>query len=255
MEHFTYPAILLLLYMSSCFLIAYLKNRNDIADVAWGLGFILMAWSSYYFSVTKTPLSLFANTLVTIWGIRLSWHIFLRNKNKTEDFRYLAWRNEWGKWFYIRSFFQVYMLQGLFLFVISSPIFFINNTLEIQNNIWTWIGATIWLIGFLFETIGDAQLSIFKKSNKNKIIESGLWKYTRHPNYFGEVLLWWGIWLMSLVNLQNFWGVIGPLTIHYLILYVSGVPMLEKKYEGNPDFENYKKRTNRFLPWFSKNDQ
>jgi steroid 5-alpha reductase family enzyme len=214
-----------------------------------------MAWSSYYFSVTKTTLSLFANTLVTIWGIRLSWHIFLRNKNKTEDFRYLAWRNEWGKWFYIRSFFQVYMLQGLFLFVISSPIFFINNTLEIQNNIWTWIGATIWLIGFLFETIGDAQLSIFKKSNKNKIIESGLWKYTRHPNYFGEVLLWWGIWLMSLVNLQNFWGVIGPLTIHYLILYVSGVPMLEKKYEGNPDFENYKKRTNRFLPWFSKNDQ
>jgi steroid 5-alpha reductase family enzyme len=147
------------------------------------------------------------------------------------------------------------MLQGLFLFVISSPIFFINNTLEIQNNIWTWIGATIWLIGFLFETIGDAQLSIFKKSNKNKIIESGLWKYTRHPNYFGEVLLWWGIWVMSLVNFQNLWGIIGPLTIHYLILYVSGVPMLEKKYEGNPDFENYKKRTNRFLPWFSKNDQ
>jgi steroid 5-alpha reductase family enzyme len=211
-----------------------------------------MAWSSYYFSVTKTTLSLFANTLVTIWGIRLSWHIFLRNKNKMEDFRYLAWRNEWGKWFYIRSFFQVYMLQGLFLFVISSPIFFINNTLEIQNNIWTWIGATIWLIGFLFETIGDAQLSIFKKSNKNKIIESGLWKYTRHPNYFGEVLLWWGIWVMSLVNFQNLWGIIGPLTIHYLILYVSGVPMLEKKYEGNPDFENYKKRTNRFLPWFSK---
>jgi steroid 5-alpha reductase family enzyme len=255
MAHFIYLAIILFVYMSGCFVLAYFKKRNDIADVAWGLGFVLMAWSSYYFSTTKTSFSIFTNALVSIWGIRLAWHIYARNKNKAEDFRYLAWRKEWGKWFVIRSFFQVYMLQGFFLFIIGIPVILINRTETPESITWICLGAFLWLIGFLFETIGDAQLANFKKSNKGKIIETGLWKYTRHPNYFGEVLLWWGIWVMSICNFQNIWGIIGPITINYLILYVSGVPMLERKYVGNSDFENYIKRTSRFFPWFPKNDQ
>jgi steroid 5-alpha reductase family enzyme len=241
--------------MNVWFLISFLKKRNDVADIAWGMGFIVMAWSSYFLLQTEIIYALLTNVLVSIWGIRLAWYIYSRNRGKNEDFRYLAWRKEWGRWFYLRSYFQVYMLQGFFLYVISLPVLLINKTSDIENPFFLYLGAVIWLIGFLFETIGDAQLANFKKLNKGqKIIKSGLWKYTRHPNYFGEVLLWWGIWVMSLVSFNNIWGIIGPLTINYLILYVSGVPMLERKYKGVLEFENYKKKTSKFLPWFPKND-
>jgi steroid 5-alpha reductase family enzyme len=110
------------------------------------------------------------------------------------------------------------------------------------------VGVLVWLVGFYFEAVGDWQLKKFIKNpeNKGKIMQSGLWAYSRHPNYFGEVTMWWGIWLLNFS--QNWWTVVGPMTITFLILKVSGVPLLEKKYEGNKEFEDYKKRTSIFLP-------
>jgi steroid 5-alpha reductase family enzyme len=188
--------------------------------------------------------------LVSIWGLRLTWHIFVRNRGKSEDYRYLAWRKEWGKWFYIRSYFQVYLLQGLFLFLIVSPVLLINKNAGGSLELLDFLGVIVWLIGFYFEVVGDAQLARFIKNpeNKGKLMQDGLWAYTRHPNYFGEVTQWWGIWLIAISTPGGWLGIIGPITITFLILKVSGIPMLEQKMEKNPAFESYKKRVSMFFP-------
>lgn len=250
MNHYLSLAIILLGYMTVWFLISVLKKRNDIADVAWGLGFILLSWISLFYSQSYSTRSLFAATLVSIWGARLALHIYLRNHGKPEDYRYRTWRKKWGEWFFLRSYFQVYVLQGFFLFLIVLPVLYINQNAGGPLGIVDGIGFLVWLIGFYFESMGDAQLARFKKnpSNKSKIMDQGLWRYSRHPNYFGEVAQWWGIWMLALSVPGGFSTIIGPLAITVLILFVSGIPMLEKKYAGRPDFEEYKKRTSVFIP-------
>lgn len=242
--------VILFFYMCFWYFISILKKRNDVADIAWGLGFVLLAWISFYFS-NFSLIGLVVNIFVTIWGVRLSSHIYLRNRNKGEDARYLVWRQEW-KYFYLRSFFQVFMLQGLLLFLIVYPVIFINTNAEINFNYLYLFGILVWIFGFLFESIADWQLKNFisRPENKGKIMQNGLWKYSRHPNYFGEVTMWWGIFLIALILPNGIYTIFGPLTITFLILSVSGIPMLEKKYEGNLIFEEYKKKTSKFIPWF-----
>jgi steroid 5-alpha reductase family enzyme len=241
-------ATILLIYVIIAFAIAVVRKRNDIADVAWGLGFILVSWSSYFLGDGNAR-ALLVNTLVTVWGLRLAWHIASRNSGPLEDFRYAKWRREW-KHFYTRSFFQIFLLQGTFLFITVWPVVFININSPISFRWLDVAGVLIWVIGFYFEVVGDFQLMKFKKNsdNKNKIMSTGLWKFTRHPNYFGEALQWWGIFLLAISFPGGWMTVIGPLTITYLLRYVSGVPMLEKKYAGNPAFEAYKKKTSIFFP-------
>ena len=232
------------------FAISIVKKRNDIADIAWGLGFILMAWSSFLLGENYSQRGILVGLLVSVWGIRLASHIFKRNRTKTEDYRYAQWRKDWGKWFYLRSYFQIYLLQGMLLYLIAIPIFIINLYAGVEIGLLDMVGLMIWLIGFGFEAIGDAQLKNFinDPDNKGKLMQSGLWQYTRHPNYFGEVTMWWGIWVISLSALFSIFSIISPLAISFLILKVSGIPMLEKKYEGRTDFEEYKKRTSAFFP-------
>lgn len=236
--------------MNLWFVASLIKKRNDIADVAWGFGFVLIAWSSMLLSENFNFKPILTNTLVTIWGIRLAWHIHTRNRKRKEDYRYKEWREKWGKLFYIRSYFQIYILQGVFLYSILFPVLFINKANQEDFAITDIIGITIWLIGFCFEIIGDWQLRKFKKDprNKGKLLTQGLWTYTRHPNYFGEVTLWWGIHILALSTRNGWITITGPLTITVLILFVSGIPLLEKKYAGQKDFEEYKKRTSLFFP-------
>lgn len=236
------------IYMGLWFIVSKILKRNDVADVAWGFGFVVLAWV-LYINRPSVQLSI-ALLLVTIWGIRLGTHILLRNIKKPEDYRYQQWRKEWGKWFTIRSFFQVFVLQGLLLVLISAPIVLMGKNGSDTVGLMSFIGVIVWSIGFFFEALGDYELSQFIKNPKNKgeVMQEGLWAYTRHPNYFGEVTQWWGIWLVSFGSPLFLWGVIGPLTITVLILKVSGIPLLEKKYEGNKKFEAYKQKTNKFFP-------
>jgi steroid 5-alpha reductase family enzyme len=236
--------------MSLWFVVSLIKKRNDVADVAWGLGFVLMTWVSCFISDASGTRGILVGVLVSIWGLRLAWHIHRRNKGKAEDYRYLAWRKEWGKWFYIRSYFQVYLLQGLFLFLIVMPVLLINKNAGSMLGIIDFVGVVVWLVGFYFESVGDAQLTRFIKNpeNKGKLMQSGLWAYTRHPNYFGEVTQWWGLWIIALSVPLGWIGIIGPITITILILKVSGIPMLEKKMEENPEFAEYKRKTSVFIP-------
>lgn len=250
MNYYLTLVLLLFVYMSLWFLVSLIKKRNDVADVAWGLGFVLMTWTSFFLSGDSGTRGLLVGVLVSVWGLRLAWHIHVRNKDKTEDYRYLAWRKEWGTWFYLRSYVQVYLLQGFFLFLIVLPVLLINKSAGISLGILDVLGVIVWVVGFYFEAMGDVQLARFIKNhaNKGKLMQSGLWAYTRHPNYFGEVTQWWGLWLIAL-SVPNGWlGSIGPITITFLILKVSGIPMLEKKMAENPEFAEYKRRVSVFFP-------
>ncbi|GAC1468511.1 MAG: DUF1295 domain-containing protein [Desulfuromonadaceae bacterium] len=240
----------LLLYMTVWFVTARIRGRNDIADVAWGLGFILVAAVSLVSGGVYPLRGLLVSTLVLVWGIRLALHIHSRNRGRGEDPRYRQWREEWGKWFVLRSFLQVFMLQGILLLLVTVPIIYVNTAPTVPLGWLDVLGLALWLFGFCFEAFGDWQLLHFIRDprNKGKLMTTGLWRYTRHPNYFGEVTLWWGIWLMVLALPGGWLTIIGPLTITILILKVSGIPMLERPYEGRTDFQEYKRRTSAFFP-------
>lgn len=243
-------ALLLLAYMTFWFVVSIASRRNDVADVAWGLGFVLMAGVSLYLSGLYELRQLGVTLLVAVWGLRLAWHIHARNRGKGEDYRYAQWRAEWGKWFYLRSYLQVYLLQGALLLLVVAPVLAINLSSGSALGLLDFVGLLVWLVGFFFEAVGDAQLARFIKDSANKghLMQRGLWAYTRHPNYFGEVTQWWGIWLIALSVSSGAYAVIGPLTITFLILKVSGIPLLEKKMAEHPDFPEYKKRTSVFIP-------
>lgn len=250
MNYYLQLILILFAFVNIWFIISLIIKRNDIADIAWGLGFIILTWTSFFITDIKGTRGLLTSLLISAWGIRLAGYIYSRNKGKAEDYRYLAWRNEWGKWFVLRSYFQVFILQGIFLYLIALPILIINQRDNTPLGWLDYLGLLVWIIGFYFETVGDAQLARFKKnnSNKGKLLQEGLWSLTRHPNYFGEVVQWWGIGIIALNVYQGWMGIIGPVTISYLILKVSGIPMLEKNMEKHPDFENYKQKTNAFFP-------
>ncbi len=239
-------------YMSMLFVLAQRAKNNGVADIGYGIGFLVI---SYATALQVPKLFLFQYLLlglVTVWGVRLAVRIFLKNKGKNEDFRYNAWRQEWGKAFVVRSFFQIYMLQGSIIALIASPIILalIFGTRE-NLAILFFGGVFLWCVGFFFEAVGDYQLDTFIHNpiNKGKIMMSGLWSYTRHPNYFGESMMWCGITLASIaITPIAILGTISPLLITFLLLKVSGVPMLEKRWEGNTQWEEYKKRTSVFIP-------
>lgn len=261
MEQLTFALLALALYMCSAFVISLIRKDNGTADVAYGWGFVLVAWVTYVLGVQAFT-GLMVSLLATIWAARLSIRIYLRNRGKPEDFRYKAWRDAWGKAFVLRSFLQVYMLQGLVIFIVALPLSLLNiygPPLE-ATGVAHWLviaGFIAWLIGFYFEAVGDYQLARFMRNpeNKGKIMDQGLWRYTRHPNYFGESVMWWGIALISSASLfgtGNIFLMVAPFAgsvlITYLLLKVSGVPMLEARFAGNPLWEEYKRKTSVFIP-------
>lgn len=247
------------IYMTVWFVVALIKKRNDLADIAWGLGFVIAALHAYVRNDRPGSLATLSLALTGIWGLRLASHIWLRNRGKTEDYRYAQWRRDWGKWFYLRSYAQVFLLQGLLLCLVVTPVV-LTAGLSTKTNLSTWAAAGVitWLFGFYFEAVGDYQLSRFlaNPANKGKLMTSGLWQYTRHPNYFGEVSQWWGLWIIlcasTLPVSYKLLGLIGPATISTLILFVSGVPLLEKRYAKDKAFQAYAKKTNKFFPWTPK---
>jgi len=253
MSFFLALALILFFYMTGWFIVSIWKKRNDVADVAWGLGFVLLSWGSLWIASSLNIRSLGVVFLVSIWGLRLAWHIALRHRGTDEDYRYATWRKTW-RFFYLRSFFQIYLLQGILLFSVLTPVLFIVYSPGGALNIIDFLGLMVWIAGFTFEAIGDAQLKNFLKQpeNRGKLMQSGLWYYTRHPNYFGEVSQWWGIFIIALNVPYGYVSIIGPLTITFLILKVSGIPLLEEKMSTHPDFAEYSRKTSMFFPWFPR---
>jgi 3-oxo-5-alpha-steroid 4-dehydrogenase 1 len=242
---------LLVFYFSFIFVIGQIKKDNSIADTAWGGGFILLAVYSLYIGPSPGIRSTLTTLLVFLWGIRLSLHIYNRNKPKGEDYRYKAMREKWGmRHLTLKAFVYVYMTQCVLLYIIALPIIHSNVSRNQPLNLLSYFGIILWITGFIFESVGDHQLAVFKKNpqNRGKIMTCGLWSYTRHPNYFGEACMWFGIFFISITSVSSLWLIVSPLTITHLVVNVSGVKLLEKKYIGNTAFESYKATTNAFIP-------
>ncbi len=250
MEPCLLSAGVILCYMSGWFVFSRRRGRNDVADIAWGPGFILAGGASLLAGGFYSWRGLLLSGLATLWGLRLALHIRARDRGRTEDPRYRQWREAWGHWFALRSFLQVFMLQGLLLVIVALPLIHANASPPTPFSALDLTGLLIWLAGFLFEVVGDGQLLAFMRNpdNKGRLMTAGLWRFTRHPNYFGEVTLWWGFWLIACGAQDGWRTVVGPLTLTFLILKVSGIPMLERRFAGRVDFEAYTRRTSVFLP-------
>lgn len=232
----------------------YLRDAS-IVDPFWGTGFVILAW--VYFSQTSdndASRRLLMAILATIWGLRLSIYLLWRNWGKGEDERYQNFRQRYGAerywWF---SFFQVFLLQGVLMLLVSTPLL----GAQIRGGGLSWldgVATAVFLIGFLFEAGGDYQLARFKAkpANKGRLLTSGFWRYTRHPNYFGDSAVWWGFGLFSLAA-GSFWPALGAVLMTVLIIRISGVALLEKNLKkSKPGYETYVKNTNAFFPWFPK---
>jgi steroid 5-alpha reductase family enzyme len=241
--------------MCLTWLLSLVRRDASIADVVWGLGFVLAAWLTFF----QTPQGALCRKLLlclltTVWGLRLALYIALRKRGKGEDPRYRAWREQYGSRFWWVSLFKVFLLQGLLLWVIS---------LATQIGQFTpapggltgldMAGLALWITGFFFEAVGDLQMARFKGNpdNKGKVMDRGLWAFTRHPNYFGESVMWWGLFLITLSTPGSAWTIISPALITFLLLRVSGVTLLEKGLkERRPAYQDYIARTSSFFPWF-----
>lgn len=240
-------ALLIWIYMTAFFVLALIRRDNGLADIGWGLGFTLVAW--WLHGQFPYDWSLLPTILVSLWGIRLALHIGVRNARKSgEDWRYAKWRRDWGRWFIPRSYLQVFMLQGALMWIIST--LFMHRPAADGIDWYQWLGVGIWAVGFTWEAVSDWQLMRFKANpaNKGKIMTEGLWRLSRHPNYFGEIVLWWGLWLVLLPNGPWWLGLISPITVTWLLTRVSGVPMLEGKYKDNPEYQAYVERTPALFP-------
>jgi steroid 5-alpha reductase family enzyme len=242
--------------MLGVWLLSLVKKDASIVDTFWGLGFVLIAGVCWAIGEGYEPRRILITALTAAWGLRLASHIFWRNKGKGEDFRYRAMRARHGKRFPVVSLYSVFAVQGLLMWVISLPLQIAAISREPARITWLdWTGAIVWLIGFAFESIGDLQLARFKAepNNEGKVMDRGLWRYTRHPNYFGDALLWWGFFLIAMSTPGGVWTLISPLIMTGLLMKVSGVALLEKTLiKTKPEYRGYVRRTNAFFPWLPR---
>ncbi len=240
-------AVLLSAYMTAWFVVARARRRLDTVDTAWGLGFVLAAWSAYV--QHASPRGLLAAILVGVWGLRLSYHIWRRNRGRDDDRRYRELSRQWRGNFWLRAYFSVFLLQGGLVWLVSLPVVLAAGK---QLAGWGWLpaaAAVIWLAGFATEAAADYQLSGFLKSeNRPKVMQTGLWRYSRHPNYFGELTQWWAIGLIALQTDYGWVGLAGPLGLSLLIIFVSGIPPIEQHRQKDPEYQAYQKRTSPLIP-------
>lgn len=232
-----------------------LKKKNvTIADSMWGAGFIIITWLTFILGDGYLVRNVIITVPVTIWGLRLSYHITRRSIGKPEDPRYTEWRNEYGNKFPVVSLFRVFLVQGLFMWLIAlsiqlAQLFPRPESLTLSD----YAGLGIWVIGFIIESSADRQLAHFIKdpANRGRVMRYKLWRYSRHPNYFGEATIWWGIYVICCATEYGFLTIISPMLITYTLLKITGVSLMEQTmFKGNAEYEDYKRTTSSFIPWF-----
>lgn len=231
------------------------KIKNwGVIDIAWSLGFIVTTITSAITFRNYSISALIVISMVAVWALRLAIYLFIRNHGKPEDWRYAQFRNEWKPNENIQGYLKVFVLQGLLMFIVTLPqIFFIKSSQNLSFGVLEVTGFLIWCIGMFFEVMADYQLAMFKaqEHKESRFLMTGVWSLSRHPNYFGEVSIWLGFFIM-LFNYIPIWTVVGPLVITFFIANISGIPLMEEKYKDNEEFQKYKERTNMFFPWFPK---
>ena len=249
-------ALAILGMMLALWLVSLLLKNSSIVDIFWGAGFVITSW--IYFALTPDGFmsrKWLVVILTTIWGLRLSFYILWRNWGKGEDFRYQKWRQESGENWWWYSFFKVFLLQGVLMLIISAPLLAAQTSATPDRLIWLdYLAILVWGIGFFFEAVGDWQLARFKAdpANKGKLLNNGVWRYTRHPNYFGDATQWWAFYLVALSG-SGWWTIFSPIIMTFFLRAVSGVTMLEKTLKNTkPGYEEYIATTNAFIPWIPR---
>ena len=237
-----------------------LPTRNvTVVDSLWGLGFVVVAWLTFALADGAPARRWLIAALTTLWGLRLCAYLSYRNWGKGEDRRYGTWREASGESFWIVSLFKVFWLQAIFLWVIALVVQLPQMAAQpARLTAWDWVGAAIWLAGFAFESVADWQLYRFKADpgNRGKVMDRGLWRYSRHPNYFGESLVWWGMSAIALAVPGGAWTLISPAIITLVLLKMTGVPLTERTtMETRPGYRDYIRRTSTFVPWPPKKDE
>ena len=244
-------AIAIAILMASTWLVSVVAKNASIVDIVWGLGFVLVGWVSFGVGDGDDTRGWVLAILVSVWGLRLAGYLARRNIGHGEDYRYRAMRKHWGARFPIVSLVTVFLLQGVLMWVVSLPL----QLGQIETSpgfgpIGT-MGVLVWAVGLFFEAVGDAQLRRFKSdpANEGRVMSSGLWRYTRHPNYFGDAVVWWGIALVAAEAGVGVFGLIGAALMTFLLVRVSGVALLEKSLrKRKPEYEEYVRATSSFVP-------
>ena len=243
------------LYFTLGWLLSLRLRDVSIVDVMWGPGFVLVAALSAGFGEGLPVRRLLVLAMVGAWGLRLGIHILLRNHGEGEDYRYRAMRERHGARFVWLSAFTVFGLQAVLLLFIAMPLVAATGIGATSLGGFDLAGGALFAIGFLCEAIGDAQLARFRAdpANRGKVCDVGLWRYSRHPNYFGDATLWWGFYLFACAVPGGAWTFAAPLAMTVLLLKVSGVALLERGLSvSKPGYADYIARTSAFVPWFPR---
>ncbi|MEZ5138634.1 MAG: DUF1295 domain-containing protein [Acidimicrobiales bacterium] len=238
--------------MVATWIVSVLVEDASIVDIVWGAGFVVVAATSLAVGDGWDARRQLLFVLVGIWGLRLAGYLAWRNLGHGEDKRYQAMRRRWGDRFWLVSLVQVFLLQGVLMWIVSLPVQLASTADQPADfGSLAYLGVALWFVGLLFETLGDAQLARFKADpdNEGQVMDQGLWRYTRHPNYFGDFCAWWGVFLVAAETGVARWGVVGPVVMSFLLLRVSGVTLLEKTIgKRRPGYEAYARRTSAFFP-------
>lgn len=248
-----WSALAVAVVMVGTWLVSLPLRNASIVDPVWPVGFVVVGWVA---GLTGRGDALRVGVLlalVTVWGLRLGWHLLRRNAGHGEDFRYVEMREKHGDRFWLISLFTVFVTQGVLMFVVSLPLQ-LGSGIDGRATGWAVllvVGAAVWLLGFVFEAVGDAQLAAFKAdpASKGQVMDKGLWRYTRHPNYFGDACVWWGIALVAAETTVGKFGLIGAVVMTILLRRVSGVVLLEKSLSRRKEgYAEYVARTSPFFP-------
>ena len=257
LEIYCIGALVILGLMTAVWIVSLILKDSSIVDAVWGSGFVLSNW--VYFALTPDGFEgrkWLISILVTVWGLRLSLYILWRNWGKGEDYRYKQWRAEAGGSWWWRSYLKVFVLQGVLMWVISAPLLAAQYGVTPEKvTVLDILAVPVWLVGFFFEATGDWQLARFKSdpANKGRVLDSGVWRYTRHPNYFGDATQWWAYYLVAAAANGGVWTILSPILMTTFLLRVSGVSLLEKSLKSTkPQYQAYIEATSAFIPWFSK---
>lgn len=244
--------VTILVMMLILWLISLRLGDVSFIDAFWAFGFVIIASICWFLGVRHSISGLLL-VLTSLWGLRLGMHLFRRWRAHGADPRYTAMIARARMAPALYTLLLVFLTQGLLIWVVSLPLQGAAAGLVVPHRLWlAWAGGALWLIGFLFETIGDAQLQRFRAdpANAGKVLDHGLWRYTRHPNYFGDACVWWGLYLIAAATTGGIWMIASPLIMTGLLLKLSGVPLLEKRLaRTRPGYGDYIARTSRFIPW------
>jgi steroid 5-alpha reductase family enzyme len=252
LEVFAACAAAIAVVMLATWLLSLARRDASIVDVVWGLGFVVVAWVAYAVGDGLAERRLLLALMTTVWGLRLAAYLLRRNWGQGEDPRYVAMRSHHGDRFGLVSLGLVFGLQGAIMWVVSLPVQ-VGAVPELPDELGAVeaVGLVVWAVGLFFEAVGDWQLARFRAdpAHRDRVLDRGLWRYTRHPNYFGDCCVWWGIWIVAATTGVGLYAIVGPLLMTYLLLRVSGVAMLERTIgRRRPGYDDYVARTNAFFP-------